>query len=114
MNFVPLTTQLLESYMGRQPRTIQGFALMNDKEVVGVIGLARAPGGHLFFSRVNDDIWDSSIRAKRLIIQCMRKMKSMMDGKRIYSFADEEREGSCLLLEHFGFKRNDDGSYRAH
>ena len=114
MNFVPLTDQLLQAYMGRQARTIQGFALMRGEEVVGVIGLSRSAGGYLFFSRVNDDVWDKSIAAKRLIIQCVRKMRSMMEGKRIYAFADEEREGSCLLLEHFGFKRFEDGSYRAY
>ena len=115
MNFVPLTAELLEAYMGRQPRTIQGFALMRDDQVVGVIGLVRASGSYLFFSRVNDDVWDYSITAKRLIIQGMSKMRAMMsDKKRIFAFADDEREGSCLLLEHFGFRRHEDGSYRAH
>ena len=113
MKFVPLTAELLEQYMGRQPKTIQGFALMNDAEVVGVIGLTRSGGDYILFARVNDDVWDYSIASKRLVIQGVRKLQPLMDQKkRLFAFADEDREGACFLLDRMGFRRREDGSYR--
>lgn len=114
-DFVPLTEDLLTSYLGEPSRwTRRGFAVIYQGETVGVFGYYRDRGHDIAFA---DFKWDKTempppVWVKRAIVKALRLMEEMRPKRNVYAYAEPTRPGSDVLLEHMGFHHLRDGIYQ--
>ena len=70
---VPLTREIIDKFYSDLPATVKGFAVVEDDEVLGLMGLYRADGKCVVFSQITDELK----KRKKELIRLTRKVESL-------------------------------------
>lgn len=99
---VPATAEMIERFRKcATERTVRAYAAVRGADVIGVFGVYRQPAHLVMFA----DLTDTMRKDKRAMVHGYRRMLELVKriGLPVVSIADEDVDGSDVLLTHMGF-----------
>ena len=92
--------------------TVKAFVLTQKTVDIGIIGVHNHETALILFSWINPEI-DLKLY-KRGVVLAVRKLIEIFKNQRlpVFAEADETRDGSDRLLEHFGFEHYRERTYK--
>lgn len=109
------SAQRIEEFYGQPPtRTQKSLAVIEDGEVVSIVGVYRDNGHAVLFSDSRPQVKGNMKKYARVAVKCVKLLTPYMDGKRVIAVADTSIPKSEAFLAHFGFIEQEDGIWQTH
>jgi hypothetical protein len=98
------------------PYTSHLFEVKAENEIIGFIGYYRKHTYLVLYAHIEPHVQKQLKRYRRAVILAYREMMKQLEKQPlpVYSYADEEAEGSERLLRHIGFEPHNGRVYRWH
>jgi hypothetical protein len=109
---IPATYDVLVKFYGKAPeRTQKSYAIVDDGEIVSIVGVYRENGMAVLFSDSLPEVEEVKKKYAKAAVKSVKMLTPYMkDINEVVSVADEKKSRSQAFLEHFGFK-NINGKY---
>ena len=105
---VPATVSLITDFYGEPPsKTQKSFAILEEGNVVSIVGVYRNSGKAVLFSDSKPQVEENKKHYARAAVKSMKLLLPYMkEIGAVMSVADEKIHRSVEFLEHFGFIKN--------
>lgn len=98
------TAKMITDFYGEPPtRTQKALAVIEDDEVVSIVGVYRDNGHAVLFSDSRPEVKENMKKYAKAAVKCVKLLTPYMRGKRVISVADRNIPKSDAFLAHFGF-----------
>ena len=99
------TIEMITEFYGESPtRTQKAFAVIEDGEIVSIVGVYRHNGHTVLFSDSLPKVTSNMKKYARAAVKCMKLLAPYMaNAKEVKAFAEPSISKSDAFLTHFGF-----------
>ena len=101
----PATNEMITSFYGEPPsRTQKALAVIEDGEIVSIVGVYRSNGYTVLFSDSKPEVTQNMKKYAKTAVKCFKLLTPFMGkAKEVRSFAEPTIAKSDSFLAHFGF-----------
>lgn len=106
----PATAQMIARFYGEPPaRTQKSLAVIEDDEIVSIVGIYRDNGQVVLFSDSRPEVRENMKKYAKTAVRCVKLLKPYMQSRHVLAVADQAIPKSDNFLSHFGFVKQEDG-----
>ena len=101
----PATVEMITEFYGEPPtRTQKALAVIEDGEIVSIVGVYRHNGQVVLFSDSLSKVTNNMKKYAKAAVKCMKLLAPYMaSAKEVKAFAEPSISKSDAFLTHFGF-----------